>query len=128
MAVAIVVALFLGIVIGNLNIANLGTKLPALPAPEVTEGQRGELGIDKNINETTIDKYLGRSDSVYYDVRMLKDPANYEAIEGDSYLSGFVRGFEVVSFPYLTNVTGLPEAVGQTYTGDTLKIKKNPLL
>lgn len=120
MAVAIVVALFLGIVIGNLNIANLGTKLPALPAPEVTEGQRGELGIDKNINETTIDKYLGRSDSVYYDVRMLKDPANYEAIEGDSYLSGFVRGFEVVSFPYLTNVTGLPEAVGQTYTGDTL--------
>ena len=98
-AVAIVVALFLGIVIGNININGLSTKLPALPLPEVSEGQRGELGIDKNINESNIDKYLGRSDSVYRDMRMLEDPANYEAIEGDRYLSGLVEGFEVV--PYI---------------------------
>ena len=51
---------------------------------------------------------------------MLKDPGNYEAIGGDSYLSGFVKGFEVVPFPYLVNVTGLPEEVGDTYTGKTL--------
>ena len=51
---------------------------------------------------------------------MLKDPGNYEAIGGDSYLSGFVRGFEVVSYPYLVNVTGLPEEVGSSYTGKTL--------
>ena len=91
-----------------------------LPIPELSEGQRGELGIDKNVNESTIDSYLGRSDAVYRDVRMLKDPGNYEAIGGDSYLSGFVRGFEVVPFPYIVNVSGLPEAVGETYSGPTL--------
>ena len=61
-------------------------KEKSLPLPEVSEGMRGQLGIDKNINEATIDKYLGRSDSVYRDMRMLKDDANYEAIGGDSYL------------------------------------------
>ena len=95
-------------------------KLETLPLPEVSEGERGMLGIDKNINESTIDKYLGRSDSVYYDMRMLKDPGNYEAIGGDSYLSGFVKGFEVIPYPYLTEVKGLPEAVGKSYTGKTL--------
>lgn len=92
----------------------------SLPMPEVSEGQRGELGIDKNVNESTIDQYLDRSDAVYRDLRMLKDPGYYEAIGGDSYLSGFVRGFEMVPFPYLVNVSGLPEAVGDTYDGDTL--------
>ena len=93
----------------------------ALPKPEISEGIRGEqFGIDKNINESTIDEYLGRSDSVYHDMRMLKDPGNYEAIGGDSYLSGFVEGFEVIPYPYLTNVSGLPEEVGETYTGETL--------
>lgn len=91
-----------------------------LPAPEKSEGLRGEFGIDKNINEETIDKYLGRDDAVYRDMRMLKDPGNYEAIGGDSYLSGFVEGFEVVPYPYLVNVSGLPEEVGETYTGKTL--------
>jgi len=96
------------------------SELKTLPVPEVSEGVRGELGIDKNINESNIDDYLGRSDSVYRDMRMLKDPGDYEAIGGDSYLSGFVKGFEVVPLPYLLNVTGLPEAVGDTYTGKTL--------
>lgn len=91
-----------------------------LPAPEKSEGLRGEFGIDKNINEETIDNYLGRGDAVYRDMRMLKDPGNYEAIGGDSYLSGFVEGFEVVPYPYLVNVSGLPEEVGETYTGKTL--------
>lgn len=91
-----------------------------LPKPEVSSGIRGQFGIDKNINEETIDNYLDRTDSVYRDMRMLKDPGNYEAIGGDSYLSGFVRGFEVVPYPYLVNVTGLPEEVGSSYTGKTL--------
>lgn len=94
--------------------------LKSLPVPEVSEGQRGELGIDKNINEQNIDDYLGRSDSVYRDMRMLDDPGNYEAIGGDSKLSGYVRGFEVVPLPYIVNVSGLPETVGDTYTGKTL--------
>ena len=92
----------------------------SLPKPEVTDGLRGELGIDKNINEKTIDKYLGREDSVYRDVRMLDDPGNYEALDGDSKLSGFIKGFEVISLPYIIPVSGLPEAVGNTYIGDTL--------
>lgn len=95
-------------------------KLEKLPLPEVSEGMRGELGIDKNINESNIDNYLNREDSVYYDMRMLVDEANYEAIEGDSYLSGFVKGFEIVPYPYLSNVNGLPEAVGEPYKGKTL--------
>lgn len=94
--------------------------LASLPAPELAEGQRGELGIDKSVNETTIDQYLGRSDAVYRDLRMLKDPGNYEAIGGDAYLSGFVNGFEVVPYPYIVNVEGLPEVVGDTYKGKTL--------
>lgn len=96
-----------------------------LPKPEVTEGLRGEFGIDKNINEQTIDNYLNREDSVYRDMRMLKDPGNYEAIGGDSYLSGFIKGFEVVPYPYLVNVTGLPEQVGNTYNGTTLFTYEN---
>ena len=96
-----------------------------LPKPEVTSGVRGELGIDKNINEETIDNYLQRTDSVYRDMRMLIDPGNYEAISGDAYLSGFVQGFEVVPLPYLVNVTGLPKKVGNTYQGETLFTEKD---
>lgn len=113
--VVLVVVAFL---VGRYALPN--TALPSLPKPELSEGQRGELGIDANVNESTIDDYLGRSDAVYRDLRMLKDPGNYEAIGGDAYLSGFVDGFEVVPFPYIINVTGLPEAVGDTYSGKTL--------
>ena len=96
-------------------------NLSKLPKPEIADGIRGEqFGIDKNINEETIDNYLGRNDSVYIDMRMLKDPGNYEAIGGDSYLSGFVKGFEVIPYPLIVNVTGLPEEVGNTYSGNTL--------
>lgn len=91
-----------------------------LPKPEITGGERGMLGIDKNINELTIDKYLDREDSVYMDMRMLKDEANYEAIGGDSYISGYINGFEILPFPYIVNVSNLPEEVGQTYNGKTL--------
>jgi len=118
--------IFLTITIMLLSITLTGCNnnentLKELPKPEISEGIRGEqFGIDKNINESTIDNYLNRSDSVYIDMRMLKDPGNYEAIGGDSYLSGFVKGFEVVSYPYLVNVEGLPEEVGDTYKGKTL--------
>lgn len=97
-----------------------------LPLPEVTGGERGMLGIDKNVNEETLDNYLEYEGIVYRDMRMLKDPGNYEAIGGDSYLSGFVKGFEVVPYPLLTEVKGLPEAVGDSYKGKTLfSVDKN---
>lgn len=99
--------------------------LDELPKPELSGGMRGEMGIDKNINESNLDKYLGRDDVVYRDVRMLVDEANYENIGGDSYLSGYVEGFEVVPAPYLVNISGLPEAVGETYQGETLFTETN---
>ncbi|MDO5452112.1 MAG: hypothetical protein Q4F56_03425 [Candidatus Saccharibacteria bacterium] len=114
MAVVLVIGAFL---LGRYGFPNV---LPGLPTPELSEGQRGELGIDKNINESTIDQYLNRSDAVYRDLRMLDDPGNYAAIGGDSRLTGFVRGFEVVPYPYIVNVKGLPEEVGDTYNGKTL--------
>ena len=112
--------LLLIILLLTLSACSTKDGLVELPKPEVSEGVRGDLGIDKNVNEETIDQYLGREDSVYRDMRMLVDEADYEKIGGDSYLSGFVKGFEVVPYPYLVNVVGLPEEVGYSYTGKTL--------
>ena len=125
----ILAALILGFIIGlNINKQSQTaiSQLQVLPKPEVTGGERGTLGIDKNINESTIDNYLGQKDAVYMDMRMLKDPGNYEAIGGDSYLSGFIKGFEVLPLPYIIPITNLPESVGKTYEGKTLfRLDKN---
>ena len=115
----IMAIIVIGLLITGIVFFNNRASVIKLPKPEVTGGE-GKLGIDKNVNESTIDKYLGRDDSVYRDMRMLKDPGNYEAIGGDSYLSGFIDGFEVVPYPYLTEVKGLPDEVGDSYTGKTL--------
>ena len=88
-------AIALILVGGFITVLVANQRMDILPKPEVEGGERGMLGIDKNINEETIDNYLGRKDAVYRDMRMFKDPGNYEAIGGDSYLSGFVKGFEV---------------------------------
>lgn len=101
-------------------VPKVNEKLAKLPKPELAEGERGQLGIDKNVNEKTIDKYLNRDDSVYRDMRMLEDPAKYESIGGDSYLSGYIKGFEIVPLPYIIPVSNLPEEVGETYQGSTL--------
>ena len=122
--VAVVVLAVAAFLLGRYAFPN-DPQTAALPTPELAEGQRGELGIDANVNESTIDQYLNRPDAVYRDVRMLEDPGNYAAIDGDSFLSGFVDGFEVVPYPYLVNVEGLPEAVGATYTGPTLFTNQN---
>ncbi len=114
-----VVLLMGGLVLGTFITKQL-TSQADLPLPELSEGERGLLGIDKNINEATIDNYLGRTDSAYYDMRMLEDPAAYEEIDGDRYLSGYVGGFEVVPYPFLAPVESLPEEVGEGYTGKTL--------
>ncbi len=112
------------VLFGTALLAGCGTSAPKespLPSPELESGLRGEqFGIDANINEATIDQYLGRSDTVYRDMRMLKDEADYEAIGGDAWLSGIVEGFEVVPYPYLVNVEGLPPEAGNSYTGNTL--------
>lgn len=97
-----------------------------LPAPELSEGLRGNYGIDKNINETTIDNYLNRSDTVYRDVRMLVDSASWENKGGDRYLTGYIKGFEVIPSPYLASYTDAyikqkeKENIYGLYTGKTL--------
>ncbi len=102
-------------------LAGCGSSGPAeLTKPQITGGARGELGIDRNVNEANIDDYLGRDDAVYRDMRMLEDPAQYENVGGDRFLSGYVEGFEVVPFPYIMPVGGLPMEVGDTYSGQTL--------
>ena len=120
------IAVFVGViamlimVLGITRVLIDSNKLSEVPIPAISEGMRGELGIDKNVNEKTIDMFLNRSDSVYRDMRLLVDPANYENIGGDKYLSGIVEGFEVVPLPYIITPAGLPEEVGKSYEGKTL--------
>ena len=87
-----------------------------LPAPEVDADS--QFGVDKNINMSTIDSYLGRDDVIYRDVRMLFDPADYASIGGDADLSKTITGFKVVPYPYLATLGSLP--VANAYEGDTL--------
>ena len=90
-----------------------------IPIAEIDETSM--FGVDKNINVGNIDEWLERDDAVYRDVRMLVDPADFEAIGVDPVLSGTVKGYEVVPCPYLANMTGLPEPVEATkYDGPTL--------
>lgn len=87
-----------------------------LPAPEVDADS--QFGVDKNINMSNIDSYLGRDDVIYRDVRMLFDPADYASIGGDADLSKTITGFKVVPYPYLATLGSLP--VANAYEGDTL--------
>ena len=104
---------------------NLANEQP-LPLPELADGARGAYGIDKNINEYTIDNYLGRSDTVYRDLRMLVDPASWENKGGERELTGIISGFEVIPYPFLSEFTPeyvqqkVDENVGGLYDGPTL--------
>ena len=127
LAVIVLISIVVGGLATYLILNSRGSnELKPLPAQEKSEGLRGVYDIDKNINEKTIDNYLGRSDVVYRDVRMLEDTATWENKGGERDLTGFVEGFEVIPYAYLTefpqeyidqkkseNVTGL-------YTGKTL--------
>ena len=73
-----------------------------------------------NVNESNVDDFLYRNDSVYYDVRMLIDPADFSKIGGSRYLTGVVDGFEVLPYPYLATVQNLPKEVGEGYQGPSL--------
>lgn len=95
--------------------------LNSLPKPQIESGIRGkQFGIDANINESTIDEYLNRSDTVYFDMRDLKDEANFEAIGGSSYLDGYIKGFDIVPYPKLVYGKSLPSEVGNPFVKYTL--------
>ena len=92
----------------------------SLPVPTVIDGAWAQFEIDKHINVSTIDTYLNRDDTVYRDMRMLVDPADFEALGGDRYLSGYIDGFEIVPYPLLCDKLDLPPIVGVGYQGPTL--------
>lgn len=86
--------------------------------PPTDPDENSMFGIDKNINMTTIDNYVGRDDVAYIDVRMLFDPADYAAIGGEADLTRTITGFRVVPYPYIANLSGLP--VDGVYSGECL--------
>lgn len=120
MIIAVAAALTLGLFASCGKTENKDPKpeklVAELPAPEVdTESQ---FGVDKNINQSTIDEWLGRDDVAYRDVRMLFDPADYGSIGGEADLTATIEGFKVVPYPYLGTMQSLP--VANAYTGNKL--------
>lgn len=91
-------------------------KVDSLPVAEVDS--ESQFGVDKNITIANIDDYLGREDTVYRDMRLLFDPADYAAIGGDADLSVTIEGFKVTPFPYIGTLQALP--VGGAYEGECL--------
>ena len=88
---------------------------PAQPDPE------NMFGVDKNVNMSTIDGFIasGATDgAVKIDLRLVDDPARYEAIGGDSKLSMMLEGFTIVPYPYMGTLQTLP--VEGAYTGPCL--------
>ena len=122
--ILLIVGVFIGWLIWGVNNKS---GLKPLPKPELADGVRGsQFYIDKNINEETIDNYLDRGDTVYRFMLMLEDTATWEAKGGSRYLTGLVRGFEVVPYPYLSGFSQEyrdikeSEHVSGLYEGDTL--------
>lgn len=97
--IILVIALVSSIII---NIKQYNKIDKPLPKPEKSEGLRGVYDIDKNINDKTIDNYLGRKDTVYIDLRLLEDTATWENKGGERIITGFIEGFEVIPYAYLT--------------------------
>ncbi len=114
---AVLAALLIGLLSACGQNNNPQPQKPAeLPPPEADE--TSQFGVDKNINQQTIDSWLGRDDVAYRDVRMLFDPAEYAAIGGEADLTATIEGYKVVPYPYLATMQSLP--VANAYTGDKL--------
>lgn len=75
-----------------------------MPLPPASPDPQDTFGVDLAINVENIDGYLGRSDTVYRDMRMLRDPGDFEAIGGSPNLDVLVDGFKVVPFPYVATL------------------------
>lgn len=114
------------LIISILLIGSNEDTLKSLPKPELAEGKRGVYGIDKNIDDQTIDNYLDREDTEYIDLRMLIDPASWENKGGERELTGFIKGFKVVPYPFLAGFSQkyrdqkTEENVDGLYDGPTL--------
>ena len=91
---------------------------PAAQLPPAEPDPESDFGVDLNVNMDTIDDYLGIPGVAYRDMRLLKDPADYSAIGGDSVLSFAIEGFKVVPYPYVGTLQELP--VSGAYEGERL--------
>lgn len=76
------------------------------------------FGVDRVVNIETIDRYLGRKDTAYRDMRMLYDPADFESIGGFSELTRTIEGFRITPFPYFVTMPRL--TVENGYDGPCL--------
>ena len=80
-------------------------SLAPLPAPERDGGM---FGVDVNINMATIDDYLERPDVAYRDMRMMYDPADFEAIGGISRMTRTLPGYRITPLPYIATLNAMP--------------------
>ena len=90
--------------------------LRALPPSEPDPESR--FDVDRAVNGDNVDEYLLRPDVAYRDCRMLFDPADWWAMDGNPDLSSALEGFKVVPYPYLGTLPALP--VDGAYDGETL--------
>ncbi len=88
------------------------------PLPPASVDPTSDFGVDANVNVSTIDDYLNLPGVAYRDMRMIFDPAEWEAVGEDPYLSTVLEGFTIVPYPFLGTLPELP--VAGAYDGDTL--------
>lgn len=88
------------------------------PIPAASPDPESPFDVDTAITMETIDEYVGRSDVAFRDMRLIKDPASYEDIGGNSELSITIEGFKIVPFPYIGTLQQLP--VDGAYDGECL--------
>lgn len=98
--------------------ADGSAKNAPAPLPPADPDMENQFQVDKNINMTTIDQWLGRADVAYRDMRMIHDPADYAAIGGDPDLSIAIEGFRITPFPFIGTLQELP--VAGAYDGPRL--------
>lgn len=91
-------------------------SLPPLPLPD--PDPESPFGVDCAVNVDNVDEYLLRPDVTYRDCRMLFDPADWWAMDGNPDLSSVLEGFKVVPYPYLGTLPALP--MDGAYDGETL--------
>lgn len=88
------------------------------PLPPASVDPTSDFGVDATVNMQTIDSYLELPGVAYRDMRMIFDPASWESLDQDPYLSHVLRGFTIVPYPFLGTLPRLP--VENAYDGDTL--------
>lgn len=105
----------------NKSIATDAESMATLSLPSAQPDPASMFDVDANVNMATIDVYIESGtlqSAILRDMRLVDDPARYEAIGGDSKLSMMIEGFEVTPYPYIGSLQTLP--VDGIYEGPKL--------